>query len=249
MMPRTNPKKKSGGTLTDDVVARLRKLGSKSVRDGMLRYGIPNENAFGVSVGKIQKLSKELGRNHELALALWETGFYEARMLAAFVDDPKLVTPAQMDRWCKDFDNWGIVDTVCFKLFDVTPHAWKKVEQWSKRRDEFQRRAAYALLACLGVHDKQATNEKFIACFPLIEAAATDERNFVKKGVSWALRVIGRRNLELNNAATELAQRLADSPDPTSRWLGKEALREFKRPVVRRQLENKTKKKMKLEAA
>jgi len=249
MMPRTNPKKKSGGTLTDDVVARLRKLGSKSVRDGMLRYGIPNENAFGVSVGKIQKLSKELGRNHELALALWETGFYEARMLAAFVDDPKLVTPAQMDRWCKDFDNWGIVDTVCFKLFDVTPHAWKKVEQWSKRRDEFQRRAAYALLACLGVHDKQATNEKFIACFPLIEAAATDERNFVKKGVSWALRVIGRRNLELNNAATELAQRLADSPDPTSRWLGKEALREFKRPVVRRQLENKTKKKVKLEAA
>jgi 3-methyladenine DNA glycosylase AlkD len=249
MMPRTNPKKKSGGTLTDDVVARLRKLGSKSVRDGMLRYGIPNENAFGVSVGKIQKLSKELGRNHELALALWETGFYEARMLAAFVDDPKLVTRAQMDRWCKDFDNWGIVDTVCFKLFDVTPHAWKKVEQWSKRRDEFQRRAAYALLACLGVHDKQATNEKFIACFPLIEAAATDERNFVKKGVSWALRVIGRRNLELNNAATELAQRLADSPDPTSRCLGKEALREFKRPVVRRQLENKTKKKMKLEAA
>ena len=249
MMRRTSPKKDTGGALTDDVVARLRKLGSKSVRDGMLRYGIPNEDAFGVSVGKIQKLSKELGHNHELALALWETGFYEARMLAAFVDDPKLVTPAQMDRWCKDFDNWGIVDTVCFKLFDVTPHAWKKVEQWSKRRDEFQRRAAYALLACLGVHDKQATNEKFIACFPLIEAAATDERNFVKKGVSWALRVVGRRNLELNNAATELAQRLADSLDPTSRWLGKEALREFKRPVVRRQLENKLKKKMKSEAA
>jgi len=243
MMRRTSPKKEIGSSLTDDVVGRLRKLGSKSVRDGMLRYGIPNENAFGVSVGKIQKLSKELGRNHELALALWETGFYEARMLAAFVDDPKLVTPAQMDRWCKDFDNWGIVDTVCFKLFDVTPHAWKKVEQWSKRRDEFQRRAAYALLACLGVHDKHASNEKFIACFPLIEAAATDDRNFVKKGVSWALRVIGRRNLELNNAATELAQRLSDSPDPTSRWLGKEALREFKRPVVRRQLENKLKRK------
>jgi 3-methyladenine DNA glycosylase AlkD len=249
MTRRASRKKDIGSSLTDEVLARLKKLGSKSVRDGMLRYGIPNANAFGVSVGKIQKLSKELGRNHELALALWETGFYEARMLAAFVDDPKLVTPAQMDRWCKDFDNWGIVDTVCFKLFDVTPHAWKKVEQWSKRRDEFQRRAAYALLACLGVHDKHATNEKFISCFPLIEAAATDERNFVKKGVSWALRVIGRRNLELNNAATELAQRLAESPDPTSRWLSKEALREFKRPLVRRQLENKTKKKMKSEAA
>ena len=236
MIRRTSPKKEIGSSLTDDVVARLRKLGSKSVRDGMLRYGIPNENAFGVSVGKIQKLSKELGRNHELALALWETGFYEARMLAAFVDDPKLVTPAQMDRWCKDFDNWGIVDTVCFKLFDVTPHAWKKVEQWSKRRDEFQRRAAYALLACLGVHDKQATNEKFIACFPLIEAAATDERNFVKKGVSWALRMVGRRSVPLHAKSLALARRLADSEVPCARWIGREALRDLGKPAVLRRL-------------
>src|SRR6185312_8068174 len=143
MMRRTIPKKEIGSSITDDVVARLRKLGSKSVRDGMLRYGIPNENAFGVSVGKIQKLSREVGRNHELALALWETGFYEARMLAAFVDDPKLVTAAQMDRWCKDFDNWGIVDTVCFKLWDKSPHAFHKVEQWATRKDEFQKRAAF----------------------------------------------------------------------------------------------------------
>ena len=220
-------KEESGAQLTDDVVTRLRKLGSKSVRDGMLRYGIPNENAFGISVGKIQKLGKELGRNHELALALWETGFYEARMLAAFVDDPKLVTPAQMDRWCKDFDNWGIVDTVCFKLFDETPHAWKKVEQWSKRSDEFQRRAGYALLACLGVHDKQAGNEKFIACLPLIEKAATDERNFVKKGVNWALRGIGKRNPKLSAAAIDVAQRLAASTNATARWVGKDALREL----------------------
>ena len=229
----------SGGLLKDDVgevVTRLKKLSSKSVRDGMKRFGIPNDNAFGVSVGKIQTFGKELGRNHQLALSLWETGFYEARMLAAFVDDPKLVTSAQMDRWCKDFDNWGIVDTVCFKLFDQTPHAWKKIEQWTKRQDEFQKRAGFALLACLGVHDKRATNEQFIQCLPLIEAGATDERNFVKKGVSWALRVIGRRNVELNKVAVKLAQRLVDSPDPTSRWLGKEALREFKRPLVRRQL-------------
>jgi 3-methyladenine DNA glycosylase AlkD len=224
---------------TDDVVARLRKMGSKSVRDSMLRFGIPNDNAFGIAVGRIQKLGRELGRNHELALALWETGLYEARMLAAFIDDPKLVTPAQMDHWCKDFDNWGIVDTVCFKLFDETPHAWKKVAQWSKRRDEFQKRAGFALLACLGVHDKRASNENFIKCLPLIEEAATDERNFVKKGVSWALRVIGRRNVELNKAAMELAKKLASSSDPRSRWLGKEALREFKRPLVRRQLKNR----------
>jgi 3-methyladenine DNA glycosylase AlkD len=126
----------------------------------------------------------------------WATGFYEARMMAAFVDEPLRVTAAQMDRWCSDFDNWGIVDTVCFKLFDQTPHAWKKVLQWSTRRDEFQKRAAFALLACLGVHDKEATNEQFLACLPLIEEASTDGRNFVKKGVSWALRVIGRRNAE-----------------------------------------------------
>jgi Predicted DNA alkylation repair enzyme len=244
MTSRKSGKKQSVGSLTADVVSRLRKMGSKRVRDAMLRYRIPNDNAFGIPVGKIQSLGKELGRNHELALALWKTGFYEARMLAALVDDPKLVTPAQMDRWCKDFDNWGIVDTVCFKLFDETPHAWKKVAQWSKRRDEFQKRAGFALLACLGVHDKRASNENFIKCLPLIEEAATDQRNFVKKGVSWALRVIGRRNIELNNAAMQLAQKLANSSDPTSRWLGKEALREFKRPLVRSQLEKVSRSKL-----
>jgi 3-methyladenine DNA glycosylase AlkD len=238
-------KKTTNPALEDQVmaiVARLKRLGSKSVRDGMERYGIPSDNAFGIPVGKMQKLGKELGRNHDLALALWETGFYEARMVAAFIDEPQLVTSAQMDRWCRDFDNWGIVDTVCFKLFDETPHAWKKVSQWSKRSGEFQRRAAFALLACLGVHDKKATNEQFIRCLPLIEEAATDERNFVKKGVSWALRVIGRRNPELNKAATELAEQLAASSDAPSRWLGKEALREFKRPLVVRQLKKRSKK-------
>ena len=219
------------------VVAQLKRLGSKSVRDGMKRYGLPSDNAVGIPVGKIQQIGKDLGRNHELAQGLWETGIYEAQMLAAFVDEPELVTPAQMDRWCKDFDNWGIVDTVCFKLFDQTPHAWKKVGQWSKRREEFQKRAGFVLLACLAAHDKKATNDQFIGCLPLIEAAAIDERNFVKKGVSWALRGIGRRNAELNEAATELARRLAESTDATSRWLGKEVLREFKRPVVIRQMQ------------
>lgn len=223
------------------VVATLKKMGSKSVRDGMARYGLPSNNAFGIPVGEMQNLAKDLGRNHELAQALWHTGFYEARMVAAFIDEPARVTPQQMDRWCKDFDNWGIVDTVCFKLFDETPHAWKKVAQWSKRRGEFQKRAGFALLACLGVHDKKANNDQFLRCLPLIEEAATDERNFVKKGVSWALRVIGRRNVELNKAAVAVAERLAASSDPTARWIGKEALREFKTPVVARQLKKRTK--------
>ena len=203
----------------------------------MLRFGIPNDNALGVPVGKMQKLAKEVGRNHQLAEALWQTGIYEGRMMAALVDEPELVTPAQMDRWCKDFDNWGIVDTVCFKLFDLTPHAWKKVEQWARRKEEFQKRAAFALLACLGVHDKHATDEQFLRCLPLIEKASTDERNFVKKGVSWALRVVGRRNIELNKACTELATRLANTANPTARSLGKEALREFRGAVVKKRLQ------------
>jgi 3-methyladenine DNA glycosylase AlkD len=238
------PKKRQSDSLDDQVdavIAKLKHLSSKSTRDGMARYGLPSDNAFGVPVGKMQKLAKDIGRNHELAEALWKKGFYEARMVAAFLDEPARVTPAQMDRWCRDFDNWGIVDTVCFKLFDQTPHAWKKVVQWSKRREEFQKRAGFALLACLGVHDKSATNQQFLSCLPLIEEAATDERNFVRKGVSWALRVIGRRNLELNEAAVTLAQRLAASSDPTARSTGKEALREFKGPIVVRQLKKNSK--------
>jgi 3-methyladenine DNA glycosylase AlkD len=225
-----------------EIVASLKRMGSKSVRDGMVRYGLPPDNAFGIPVGKMQTFAKDIGRNHELALALWETGYYESRMVAAFIDDPALVTALQMDRWCKDFDNWGIVDTVCFKLFDQTPHAWKKVEQWSKKREEFQKRAAFALLASLAGHDKAASNQQFLRCLPLIEKASTDERNFVKKGVSWGLRTVGRRNLELNAACTALAQKLSESPDPTARWLGKEALREFKSPVVARQLNKRAKK-------
>lgn len=219
-----------------EIVTTLKNMGNKGVRDGMTRYGLPTDNAFGIPVGKMQQLAKQIGRNHEMALALWDTGYYEARMVSIFIDEPALVTAEQMDRWCRDFDNWGIVDTACFKLFDQTPHAWKKVLQWSNKRGEFQKRAAFALLASLAGHDKTATNEKFLGCLPLIEKAATDERNFVKKGVSWALRSVGRRNLELNEACTALAQALSESTDPTARWLGRETLREFKRPIVTRQL-------------
>ena len=159
--------------------------------------------------------------------------------MAALIDDPALVTPAQMDRWCKDFDNWGIVDTVCFKLFDLTPHAWKKVEQWAKRKDEFQKRAAFALLASLAGHDKQTGDAPFARCLPLIERGATDERNFVKKGVSWALRGIGHRSPALHAAAVKVAKRLADSVNPSARWVGKDALRDITRPTVLRKLSSR----------
>jgi len=204
----------------------------------MARYAIPCDNAFGVSVGKIRDTGKQLGRNHDLAQALWDTGWYEARMLAAFVDDPAQVTPAQMDRWCRDFDNWAIVDTLCFHLFDRTPHAFAKVKAWSNRRNEFEKRAAFALLASLGVHDKKVSDESFVKCLPLIERAATDERNFVKKGVSWALRVIGRRSNDLNRSAVALSKRLCASEEPAARWVGRDALKELTSPAVVRRLKN-----------
>lgn len=220
-----------------EVLTWLERKGSSQVREQMTtRYGIVTPKAFGVPMGTIQLLAKRLGTDHELAAALWATGWYEARLLCAYVDDPARVTPAQMDRWVRDFDNWGICDTVCFKLFDRTPHAWAKVAPWSRRRDEFGKRAAFALLASLGLHDKRAGDDAFLRCLPLIERGASDERNFVKKGVSWALRLVGRRNRVLNEACVELSRRLVAAPDPASRWVGRDALRELTGPIVRRQL-------------
>jgi len=218
------------------AIAWLKRHSTKRTREGMARYGIPSNNAFGVPVGTIQQLAKRLGRNHELAGALWDTGWYEARMLSSFVDEPARVTPAQMDRWCRDFDNWGICDTVCFALFDRTPHAWKKVAEWCDRREEFVKRAAFALLWGLTVHDKHADDEPFAQGLLFIERAANDERYLVKKSVNMALRAIGKRNPALNAAAVTVARRLADSPQAAARWVGKDALRELTSPAVIRRL-------------
>lgn len=216
------------------ALAALRRRATKRTLDGMARYGLPSRHALGVSVGDIQRVAKVLGRDHELALALWTTGVYEARLLCAFVGEPQHLTPAQMDRWCRDFDNWGVVDTLCFKLFDQSPHAWSRVEAWKGRRDEFGRRAAFVLLACLAAHDKAAPDAPFLQGLRSIEAAATDDRNFVKKGVNWALRMIGRRNARLHAAAVALSQKLAASPDAAAAWTGRGALRELTRPAVAR---------------
>ncbi len=218
------------------AIASLKRLATKATRDGMARYAIPSDKAFGVPVGKIQQLAKRLGRNHGLAAGLWDAGWYEARMLAAYVDDPACVTPAQMDRWCRDFDNWAICDTVCFALFDRTPHAWRRVAQWSRRQGEFVKRAAFALLWGLSAHDKRASDEPFAQGLLLVERAATDERHFVNKAVNMALRAIGKRSPALNAAAAAVARRLADSPEAAARWVGKDALRELTSPSVTRRL-------------
>ena len=213
------------------ALAWLKKHSSKAARDGMLRYAIPNDHAYGVMMKDIKALGKTLGRDQALAVALWDTGVYEARMLASFVGDPEQLTAAQMDRWCKEFDNWAICDAMCFNLFDRSPHAWTKVEQWSKRKNEFEKRTAFALLWSLTVHDKRADDERFLRGLELIERAATDERNFVKKAVNMALRATGKRNRALHAAAIATSQRLASSDDPTARWVGKDALNELKKKL------------------
>ena len=199
----------------------------------MARYAIPSHNALGVAMRDIKALGSKLGRNHDLAAALWATGVYEARVLCSFVGDPVKLTPVQMDRWCKDFDNWAICDTICFNLFDRSPHAWAKVTQWSSRRGEFEKRTAFALLWSLSMHDKRADDKQFVRSLALIERAADDERNFVKKAVNMALRAIGKRNRALNTAALATARRLAASEDATARWIGRDALKELTSRRVR----------------
>ncbi|HEV7669926.1 MAG TPA: DNA alkylation repair protein [Thermoanaerobaculia bacterium] len=216
----------------DAALAWLEQKSTAKDRENLVRFGIDADPAFGVSMANIQILAKSLGKSHELAEALWATGWYEARLLTSFVDEPARVTPEQMDRWTADFDNWGICDTLCFHLFDRTPYAWDKVREWSDRPEEFVKRAAFALLASLAGHDKKTGDERFVEGLALVERAASDERNFVKKGVSWALRMIGRRNAALHKRAVAVSKRLAASSDPAARWIGKGAWRELTGPKV-----------------
>ena len=217
-----------------EALAWLERKGTaRTRREALTRYGIVAPKSFGVTIANLQILAKRLGRDHALAAALWKTGWYEARLLASYVDEPERVTAVQMDRWAADFDNWGVCDTVCFHLFDRTPHAWPKIGQWSTRREEFVKRAAFALLACVALHHKDVPNAPFVRSLGLIERAATDERNFVWKSVSWALRAVGRRNDLLAKAAGNTAERLAASPQATARSIGKIALRDLAKVATR----------------
>lgn len=217
------------------VLAALRGESSVKILAEMApRYGLAVDKAMGVAMNRMQAIAKPLRPHHELAHALWETGWYEARMVACLIDDPLRVTPEQMDRWRVDFDNWGIVDTVCFKLFDQVPGAASMIPKWCGLNDEFGRRAGFALLACMALHDTAGEADS-LAGLRLIEACATDERNFVKKGVNWALRAIGgKANPTLRAEARAVAQRLAASSDRTARWNGKDALRAFAKMDVGR---------------
>ena len=212
-----------------EVLAQLERKGSKAGVAGMARYGIVARKVYGVSVGEMRAMARTIGRDHALADKLYRSGWQEGRMLAVLIDDPKLVTSRQMDAWAKGFENWADCDTACFHLFDKTPLAWKKIEQWSTRKDEFVKRAAFALLASVALHDKKAPDAPFLKSLRLIERAADDDRNFVKKGVSWSLRGIGHRNPKLRTAAMKTATKLAKSEIASARWIGKDVIRDLGR--------------------
>ena len=216
-------------TTAKDAVAWLEANRSDHDYANLARFGITATNALGVSLAKIQQLAKLTGKSHSLANDLWKTGCYEARLLSAFVDEPEKVTSAQMDRWTKDFDNWGICDTLCFHLYDRTPFAYDKVNLWCGKKEEFVKRAGFALMASLAGHDKKADDAAFLHGLVLVEREAEDPRNFVKKGINWALRRIATRNQAMKKASIEVAERLAESKDPAARWVGKDALRQMKR--------------------
>jgi 3-methyladenine DNA glycosylase AlkD len=216
-----------------EVLAWLAKTGSRRAVEGMARYGIPSDGAFGVPMGKLLAFAKRLGKDHALATALWRTGRYEARLLAALVDEPSRVTPKQMNAWAAAFDSWAVTDTVCFHLFSRVPAAWERARRWALSPREFVKRGGFALMASLVLRDKAAPDARFVALLPLIEKGARDERNFVKKGVNWALRTVGKRSAAVHAAALATAKRLAESEEPSCRWVGKDALRELASPKVR----------------
>lgn len=220
----------------DEIIGKLKSLESPKDREGMARFGINPDNTLGISVWKLREIAKETGRDHGLAQKLWASGIHEGRMLGVFVDEPEKVTEKQMDSWVKDFDSWDVCDQACTDLFDRTPFAYKKAVEWSARKEEFVKRAAFALMAGLAVHDKKAPDSEFERFFAIIKRESTDERNFVRKAVNWALRNIGKRNRNLNKGAIETAKEIQKIDSKSARWIAADALRELQGEKVQKRL-------------
>jgi 3-methyladenine DNA glycosylase AlkD len=221
----------------EEVLEMLAAKANPDQLAGMARYGMTVENRLGVKVPQMRKIAKEIGVDHKLALELWETGVTEAMILASMVDVPDEVTEEQMEAWVLDFDSWDVCDQVCMNLFDKTTLVWKKIHDWSDREEEFVKRAAYALIACLAVHDKGASDEVFISLIPVIKAGAADNRNYVKKAVNWALRNTGKRNPELNTVALATARELRGIDSKSARWIGSDAIRDLTSDATMRKFE------------
>jgi 3-methyladenine DNA glycosylase AlkD len=227
----------------EDVLAKLESFGNRKNVTGMERFGIITPKSFGIRTPALKQFAKEVKKQahdrHSLAQQLWETGNFEARAVAFWIDDPKQVTKKQMDAWAKDFDNWATVDGTCSYLFCRTPFAYEKAVEWAAKKPEFVKRAGFTMMASLAVHDKKSLDEKLAEFLPIIEKYSDDDRNFVKKAVNWALRQIGKRSLNLNKLATETAERIKLQNTRSARWIGSDALRELKSAKVLARLKNK----------
>jgi 3-methyladenine DNA glycosylase AlkD len=214
----------------EEILREMKASADPAGAAGMARFGINPRGTLGLSMPFLRALAKRTGTDHDLAQRLWRSGIHEARILAALVDDPARVTPAQMERWVKDFDSWDVCDQVCGNLFDRTRPARRKAAAWARRKPEYQRRAGFALMAALAWHDRNAKDGVFLGFLPLIERYAFDERNFVRKAANWALRNIGKRNRTLHKAAVACARRIAKQDSRAARWIAKDAIRELTDP-------------------
>ncbi len=226
----------SASMKSQEIVRKLRSMGNPKNVEGMARFGISSKNVLGISIYELRPMAKQIGKDHKVAAELWATGIHEARLLAGFVDDPEKVTEKQMEAWAADFDSWDIVDQVCSSLFDQTPFAYAKAVEWSSREEEFVKRAGFVLMAALSVHDKDASDAEFGKFLPFIKRESTDDRNFVKKAVNWALRQIGKRNLALNSEAVKVAREIQGIDSKSARWIAADALRELTSDKVRDRL-------------
>jgi 3-methyladenine DNA glycosylase AlkD len=223
----------------EQILEKLKSMANPRNVEGMARYGINPHNNLGVSIYQLRPIAKENGKDHDLALKLWDSGIHDARLLACFIDNPKKVTSKQMDLWADDFDSWDICDQACTSLFDLTPFAWEKIFQWSKHEKEFVKRGAFSLIAGLAVHDKKADDKMFEQLFLIIIREANDDRNYVKKAVNWALRNIGKRNYTLNKKAVETAKNILKIDSKTAKWIANDAIRELTSEKIQKKIKAK----------
>ena len=219
-----------------EILKTLETRSNPAAVRGMAQFGITAAKAYGWSTPALKELARQIGKDHDLAQRLWATEILEARALAGLIDEKEKVTEQQMEDWARDFDSWAVCDGTCLNLFRYTPFAYKKCREWSDRQEEFVKRAAFALMACLAVSDKAANDRVFLGLLPLIKRQAGDGRNYVRKAVNWALRQIGKRNQRLNRAAIEAAQDIHGLNSPSARWIASDALRELRSPAVKQRL-------------
>jgi len=220
----------------NDILKKLKELSNPKAVEGMARFGINPENTYGVSIPNLRKITKEVGKDHTLAQKLWASGIHEARILASMIDEPTAVSEEQMERWVKDFDSWDVCDQCCMNLFEKTEFAYQKCFEWSSNKQEFVKRAGFVLMARLAVSDKKAIDEQFMNFFPIIKRESVDNRNFVKKGVNWALRQIGKRNCKLNKMAIRIAKEIQEIDSKSSKWIASDALRELTDEKIQKRL-------------